>query len=113
MLLLIFAIVLACFWVRASRMTPAKYPNVDQEVVMTHRTHLLQLYRRYAGFFIILVILAIANGMLRGYGLTHKAAGFVYASDILTLVITAIGIYVLFIAAKNALANYRKVKSWP
>lgn len=112
MLLLIFAIVLALFWVRATRLTPEKYPAANPDDVIAYRMHLINNYRRYAGFFMLLVLLAIINGMLRSYGFTHHAHAFIVSSDILTAIIATIGIYVLLMTAKNAFRNHAHIKNW-
>ncbi len=67
MLIIIYAVVLIFFWIRATYIKPAWYTNANPEHVHAWRAHRLKLYRSYAALVIIWILLAIGNGYLAGY----------------------------------------------
>lgn len=105
MLPLLYGIVLAIFWFSATRITPEQFPNATPESVLSWQTRRIILYRRYAVFFIVWLLLDFANGLLIGYA-GHHPSHFTHGA-IYTLT-GIIGIYVILIMVYPA---YHMVKN--
>lgn len=81
MFLLLYAIVLAIFWLRAVYwVTPKHYPGVPEEAVFNFRKKLLDQYKAYAAFFIIAYFIAFLNGSLAGYFQRHQELKLMHLS---------------------------------
>ena len=110
MYLMIYAIVLLGFWVRAMRMKPERYPKLDPDAVLKMKYHLMDCYRRYAAYFIFAFILAIVNGMLWGYLQKNPSTWLHTTATIFTVIIAIYNILVLVYIIRNAIKNYRDLK---
>ena len=106
MLPLLYGIVLAFFWFSATRITLEQFPNAAPESVLYWQTHRIILYRRYAGFFIVWLLLDFANGLLIGYA-GHHPSPFLHGA--IYTVSAIIAIYVILILVYPA---YHMVKNW-
>lgn len=73
MIEVIYAVILIIFWIRATRITPERYPNVDPDTLLTWQVGKLQDYRQYGGFLLIWIILALSNTALGNYYLRHPS----------------------------------------
>jgi hypothetical protein len=92
-LLVIYILALFVFWMRAQKLTPARYPDADPAALATWRKRKLMLYRRYAAFFIIWLALAFTNTILihHGHGAALRHVMFI------TLLLTSIFMFVVFV----------------
>jgi hypothetical protein len=64
---------LLIFWVKASRINPAKYPHVEPEQVALWQSMQLAYCRQFTGLVLIWIVLAIANGVLLNIAITRTA----------------------------------------
>ena len=72
MFLLLYAVFLMFFWLRAVFwLTSSHYPDISPVALSNFRQRLLTFYGRYAGFFIIIYFLALVNGLVAGYFQRH------------------------------------------
>lgn len=112
MYLLLYAVVLAIFWFRALRLTPERYPNVNEQELFNFRWHLLKRYRQYAVFFILVFILAFINGALGSYAHSHLGQKlYMNLFYGLTIFILAVNLVILTIIIRNAIAHYQYRRS--
>lgn len=74
MLLIIYAVLLVCFWILALRIKPEHYPKANPEAVIAWKAYRLRLYRRYAALIVIWIMLTVASSYLIDYGKEHQAA---------------------------------------
>ena len=107
MLLIIYAFVLAFFWCRAEFwLTPERFSNIHPTALSNFKKRLLNLYSRYAVFFIIAFILALINSYLASYFQHHGdfQAMRISVISITVLIIIfdlAVFFYILFQSIKN------------
>jgi len=79
MLIILYAVVLIIYWVMSSRITPEKFPHVDQNHILEWRYRRLHNCQRYAALLVIYILLAVGNGYLAGYAIKHNNMGIAYA----------------------------------
>lgn len=116
MFLLLYAIFLIFFWVRASFwLKPERYPAANPTAIFNFRKYLLSLYARYAALFIISYFLALLNGWIAAHlGHDHEIIWGDWLFRILTILIAVFDIVVLIYILKNAIRNakfFRQIKN--
>ncbi|MDF2940894.1 MAG: hypothetical protein K0R66_1536 [Gammaproteobacteria bacterium] len=104
MLIIACCLLLLFFWVRASRINPAKYPHVLPEQVAAWQSMQLAYCRRFTGLLLIWIVLAIVNGFLINMAIRHQDTFWRYvyfASLILTSAFLIAGmVYVVLCAVR-------------
>ena len=71
MLIIVCCLLLLFFWVKVSRVNPAKYPHVLPSQVAAWQNMLWTYRRRYTGLLLIWIVLAISNGAILNQALQH------------------------------------------
>jgi uncharacterized membrane protein YhdT len=104
---IIYGIVLIIWWVITQRIKPSQYPNVPAESLLAWRDHKLTLYRRYAGFLVIWLVLAFINGGLLGFAQKHPHTAWVAVAYLSMAVLLIYLIWIFVVIIKNAHRNYR------
>ena len=59
------------YWFKTQRLAPASYPQADPESVMIWKQFRLNNCKRYAGLFMIYVLLLFVVSMIYAYSLKH------------------------------------------
>jgi len=78
LLALIYALVLIIYWLHASRIEPENYPKLDAELVLHWRAVKLNNCRRFAGLFLIYVVVFFVASLLAGYAARHQVHWLLY-----------------------------------
>jgi hypothetical protein len=114
MILVILALMLMIFWVRALRITPEKYPSIDAEIILEWQSRLIKSYKRNSVLFFIYFVLALLNGYwLNQTTTTSPDRHFFQAPayfQIYTLGLLLYGIGALIYAVFQAIQNHRWAK---
>jgi len=116
MLLLLYAIILAVFWLRAVFwMTPERYPSAQPVAIHNFRKKLLDNYKLYAAFFIIAYFIAFTNGSLAGYFQRHQELKLMHLSLVIFTGISIVfDLGVLVFIGLNFMKNrkfFREIKN--
>ena len=69
---LIFAVFVAVYWTRSSRMSPAAYPSLSSDQVYAWQQLRLNNCRRFAGLFMLYVVLLVLVSFAYSYSQRHQ-----------------------------------------
>lgn len=72
MLIIIAGIALIIYYILALRIKPHRFPGVPEEKVYEWQACKIRNSRRYAGLFVIYIIIAVVAGVLFNYALKHQ-----------------------------------------
>lgn len=64
MLVLLIGVILIVYYLITLKIKPSRYPNVPEDAVYEYQRIRIKNGRRYAGLFLIYILLAIGNGVL-------------------------------------------------
>ena len=96
LLALIYALILIIYWLQTSKIEPERYPKLDAEIVLHWRAIKLNNCRRYAGLFLIYVVIFFVASLMAGYAAKHQIHWLLYftAYAELTYMLFCIGVVV-------------------